>query len=248
MRKTRGRPYGQMMQVLRAYGQPTRKPASFEEFYDEKGRLKAMYETEAVYAWFQKRHAKGNLLIDPDGWYRRNGDEWKVPYGVRAALAAHLNLQQVVHKHPFFVTWVSPKTGKRLRKEFGSIANAMIFVAEQAQHVDPEASIVSKHGFYIPTPLMGKFPRHMGPQKKLHYWCPRCMQPRRFRRTGQVFEGSKKLWSSDREQYVWKNVKLAVLECVVCGITNRDGRFRASNQPVEKRRFKRGVRRAKKRR
>lgn len=225
-------------------GRPER-PASVADLFTEDNKLKMVYEREDVYAWFQRRHAKGNSLIDDDGFYRKNDVEWKVPYGVRDALKQRLYPVQLVYKFPFFVTWVSPKTGNRLRKNFMSIPHAIAFVAEQAQFVDENATIVSKHGFYIPRKLMGKFPRIM--HGKNHYWCPRCMQPQRFTRTGEIFYVQKKTWSREKERYEWPERKLAVIACVVCGITNRDAMFRRSNQPLEIRRIKKGVRRAKRR-
>lgn len=223
------------------------RPSSIEDLFTEAGKLKAVYEREDVYAWFQRRHAKGTSLIDDDGYYRRNGHEWKVPYGVRDALKQKLYPMQMVYKYPFFVTWFSPTTGKRLRKNFMSIPHAIAFVTEQAQFVDEEATIVSKHGIFIPRKLMGKFPRVMADGKN-YYWCPRCMQPKRFRRTGDTFSTLKKEWNTERGRYDWMERNLAVLSCIVCGITNRDHKFRVSNQPLEIRRFKKGVRRAKKRR
>lgn len=222
-------------------------PTSVEDFFTEAGKLKVEYEREDVYAWFQRRHAKGFSLIDDDGYYRKNGVEWKVPYGVRDALGKRLYPVQMVYKYPFFVTWISPKTGKRMRKNFMSIPHAIAFVAEQAQFVDANATIVSKHGIFIPRKLMGKFPRKMS-DGKTHYWCPRCMQPRRFQRTGDTFHGLKKEWNSDKGRYEFKERTLALLTCVVCGLTNRDHKFRISNQPLEIRRIKKGVRKAKRRR
>jgi hypothetical protein len=226
------------------------KISSVEELYVG-NRLKNEYLTDkSVYAWLQKRHGKGTAMIT-DGVYRRSGHEWKVPYGVRFALRAPLTNSQMAFKDPFFVTWISPRTGRRLKKNFMSLPHCIIFVAEKAQYVDPAATIVSKHGFYIPTGLMGKFPRPMGQPPKTYYWCPRCMSPQRFRRTGdQTFYARRKEWIvPDRgvPHYEWREHKLALLHCATCGITNRDDKFRACNQPLEKRKIKKGVRRVKRR-
>lgn len=235
--------------VLGADGSKRGRPSSVEDLFDGT-QLRGQYQSDDVYAWFQKRHSKGNSLIDSEGVWRRDGHEWKVPYGVRCALKEKLTFTQIATKYPFFATWVSPKTGKRLRKYFMSLPAAIDFVASKAQYVDEKASVVSRHGFYIPTKLMGKFPRKVG--RFTYYWCPRCMHPRRFHRTEEEFYANKKflVWNDKARAMVWewKNVKLAVMECTTCGITNRDAKFRASNQPVEKRKFKKGVTRAKRRR
>lgn len=207
-------------------------------------------ENQKVYAWFQKRHSKGYTLLDEDGvYYTRDGEHaWRVPYGIRQAMAVPLSYNQVVVKYPFYVTWISPKTGKRHKKYVPSIISGVHLIAERVQYADPDAWIVSRTvGYVVPEKLRGKFPRQMN--GKHMYWCPCCMTARRFRRRVPLedFYAQKKFWSEEKKRYIWKDVKLALLECAVCGITNRDRKFRASNQPYEKRRIKRGVRRLRKR-
>lgn len=197
------------------------------------------FMTNDVYAWFQKVHLSGsNLLIDEEGYYRRNGHVWKVPLGVRYAAKDPLRHCQLVNKHPWYVTWVSPKTGKRLRKNFMSLPRAIEFVAEKAQYVDPGATIVSKHGYMIPAKLRNKLPK---PWK----WCPGCMKARKFYRVRpeQTFYAMIR----DPVTLEMKERKLPLLMCRVCGTTNREPYYRRSNQLWVVRKFKRGVRRAKRR-
>jgi len=224
-------------------------PATVDELYG--GGMTGLlllgeYQVPELYAWFQKRHRAALKFIDEDGYYRRNGHEWRVPYGVRMAFKEKLVWGQMVHKYPYYVTWVSPKTGKRLKKYFMSLPLAIDFIASKAQYVDEDASVVVRLGFDIPQKLRGKFPRKLA--GRTHYWCPGCMQPRIFRRTGGEFFAMRKEWSSDKLRYEHKDRKLAELACPVCKLTNRDQKFRRSNQPWDKRKFKKGVRRAKKRR
>lgn len=236
--------------VRGGHGTKPPRPSSVEDFFGggEKGNLlKGEYNTPDVYAWFQNRHSKGTSFLDKDGYYRRNGHEWKVPYGVKQALTARLTVSQIANKYPFYVTWVSPKTGKRLKKYFMSLPHSLIFIAEKAQYVDEEACVVSRHGFFIPRKLMGKFPRRIA--GRMHYWCPCCMAPRKFRRRGdETFFAQRKEWSNEKNRYVWKERQLAILECPFCHITNRAHLWRKSNQPVEIRKIKKGVRRIKARR
>lgn len=212
--------------------------------------IQGRFDTDPVHAWFQKRHTFfADRLVDEDGWCRitdENGKhEWKVPYGVKYALTRPLLWAQIASQYPWYVTWVSPKNGKRLKKKFESLAAAVVFVTTRAQHVDPEAWVISRHGYDIPPPLRGKLPH-----KKLGYWCPCCMTNRKM--YAQVpeatFSALKKVWDPDKRQYVYKQRQLRVLKCKVCGTTNRDAKFRRSNQPWEVRKFKRGVTRARKRR
>lgn len=230
--------------------QVLRRPANVEDLYGggETGNLiHPDFDREDVYAWFQRRHAKGLALIDEDGFYRRDEHEWKVPYGVREALKVRLVYNQMAVKYPFYVTWLSPKTGKRHKKFVGSIAAGIMLIATRIQYVDPEACIVSRTVPYnIPAKLRGKFPRKMG--GKHVYWCPACMAPRTFKRVKPLTEflASRKVWSDKDDRYIWVDRKLALLQCTFCGTTNRDTKFRSCNQPYETRHIKPGVRRIKK--
>jgi len=210
-----------------------RKRRADDLFGGESGNLlQGRYQTEAVYAWFQKRHRSGLKFIDEDGYYVRNEHEWKVPYGVRYMLHERLLPAQVSNKYPFQVSWRSPRTGRRLFKNMQSLPHAIRFVAERAQYVDPKACIINRLGMDIPPKYRNKIP----PPYK---WCPRCMKPRRMRRlyrsTGdpQIFYGTVKVWNEQKGYYEYPEKKLALMACEVCGGTNRDPRFRRSNQPWE---------------
>jgi hypothetical protein len=189
-----------------------------------------------VRAALQRRHERGVSYIDKDGYWSQNGRRWRVPYGVRVAFEAQLTFDIIANKYPFYVQWHHPSRNggppRTMRRSCSSLGSACAF-ATRVSHIDSDVFIVVKNGFYIPRALMGKFPRRLA-DGRLYYWCPRCMQPRTMRRTvpDDIFYVNKKYLIDG--QYEWKNVKLAVLECSHCGITNRDRRFRASNQPVEK--------------
>jgi hypothetical protein len=212
--------------------------------------IQGRFDTDPVHAWFQKRHTFFNTrLIDEDGICRihdENGShEWKVPYGVKYALSKPLLWSQIATKYPWYVTWQSPRNQKRLKKKFESLAAAVVFITTRAQYVDEQASVISRTGYDIPPKLRGKLPH-----SKLGYWCPCCMDARKFYAVipEQEFSAMKKVWDSDQGRYKYVVRKLRVLKCKHCGITNRDAKFRRSNQPWEVRRFKRGVTRARRRR
>lgn len=234
---------------VRAMSRATRPatPANVDDFYggESGNHLKGEYHTERVYAWFQKRHKKGLSFIDADGVYRRNGHEWVVPLGVRFMLTQPLMPAQVAQKWPFLVTWRSPSTGKRLTKKMMSLPHAIVFVAERAQYVDSKACIINRLGVDIPPALRNKLP---SPWK----WCPRCMKPRKYRRlytsTGepQTFYATIKTQVGNHWEYPEK--KIALMACPVCQATNRDSKFRRSNQPWHKTVVKRGRTRVKRRR
>lgn len=233
----------------------TRKARSIDDLYGggESGNLiHPDFDTPKVHEWLQRRHVKGRKLIDEDGVFTCTVDgcrhRWKVPYGVRQALKQRLVYNQLAVKYPFYVTWISPKTGKRHKKYVSCIVSGIQLITTRIQYHDPDASIVSRTvGYPVPVKLRGKLPRRMN--GKMMYWCPLCMNARSFRRARPFaeFYAIKKVWSEDKGRYVWKERKLALLECMVCGCTNRDSKFRASNQPYELRKIKAGVRRIKRR-
>src|SRR4249919_718427 len=214
--------------MLRGDGDGERRPSSRSDLYGggTTGHLlQGRFHTAKVYGWFQRQHTKGVQLVDDDGYYRRNDHEWKIPYGLRIALHQPLLPPQYTTQWPFYVLWTSPRTGKKYKKFFGTMPQAIKFVAEKAQYVDPDASVVGRHVRDIPPKLRGKFPRTMGGHN--HYWCGYCMAPRRFRRRypEEKFSALKKFWSEEKGRYVEKEVTLAVIECRVCHGTNRDARF-----------------------
>lgn len=215
-------------------------PTSVAQLFGQGTLLRSEYHTERIYAWFQKRHHATDRFISPDHYYRRNGHEWKVPLGVRYALTVPLLPAQVAQKYPFLVTWRSVSRTKRYTKKMMSLPHAIIFVAEKAQYIDPRATIVSRLGVDIPPSLRNKLPRPW-------VWCTRCMQPRKFRRvfTSQgdpvTFYTQVKVWHTDKvtrrgEEGHWEypEKKLALMRCPVCGMTNREHKFRRSNQPWHK--------------
>ena len=216
--------------------------------------LKGRYGTERVYAWFQNRHRRGTHALD-HGVYRSADGKytWRVPATVQLCLEEPLSNSQMNNRLAWYVTWESPRTRRRLRKYFMSPWAAMEFIATKAARVDPHAALVSRtRPYYIPTKYRGKMPYKQEHRGKLRtwYWCPLCMQPRRFKavQPATEFYAMVKMWSDEKARYVWKDRKLRLLECTYCGCTNRESVFRRSNQPWEVRKFKRGARRARRRR
>src|SRR5262245_4509424 len=201
--------------------------------------------TKKVAALLQKRHEPRGL--DDDNVYRAEGREWKVPIGLAYAWRNPLRRHQMVVLHPWYVTWHSHKDGRRLKKEFQSLPYAVHFLATRAQFADPHAAVVAKHTYDIIPPLRGKLPRtHNGVK---YYWCPLCVTARPFYplTRERTFYAMVKTWVEEKGRYVWTDRTLRVLACRVCGCTNANASFRRSNQPWEKRTFKQGVRRARRR-
>jgi hypothetical protein len=225
--------------------------------------LQGRFGTGQIYAWFQKRHRRGIERLK-GGVYHSDeetqfGDDhsWKVPSSMIMCLELPLNNSQMNNRLAWYATWISPKTGERLKKYFMSPWQAVHFVATKAQYVDPSAAVVSRTRAYdIPAKYRGKLPHKQereGKRPLTWYWCPLCMQPRRFRAVRvygklQDFHGIVKSWSDEKQTYIPKERKLRLLECSVCECTNRDTIFRRSNQPWEVRKFKKGARRARRRR
>jgi hypothetical protein len=188
----------------------------------------------------QNRHSKGAGIIlsriGPDKVYRNGEHEWKIPFGVVHALKKPLVHSQLANKYPWYVTWRSPKTGKRLKKYFNTLYQAIVFTAEQAQYVDKQATIVCRIGIEIPHALVGKLPR---PWK----WCPCCMKARKYKRVYPPETFSKII----RHPETWeeKLVEVPLFRCTVCGLTNRDFKYLRSNYWLVSRKIKKGVRKVK---
>jgi hypothetical protein len=237
--KSEGRRDTRVSDVRRA----VRRVSRDDLYSPQTGFLHGKYDTEKVYAWFQRQHKASAVLIDDDGYFHSGEHRWRVPYGVRLCLRKPLLWTHMVKRQAWFVTWKSPKTGQRLRKYFASPWHGLVFITEKVQYVDPHAALVNRNGYDIPAKLRGKIPL---PYK----WCPRCMTARRFKavRPQETFHAMRKEWNDDKEKYEYKDRELRLLHCPQCGLTNRDSTMRRSNQPWEKRVFKKGVRRARRRR
>lgn len=206
----------------------------------ETGRLLLTDYSERKVGVLKSRDLERTLkLIGDDGHYRRNGYNVKVPYGVRHALQQPLVHTQIVNKYPWAVIWKG-KDGCPRRKLCMTIISAIEFMA-LARRKGVRASIVSRQrGYDIPPKLRNKIP-------KPYKWCPFCMDARKYRRVGDdhKFSALRKEWSEEKQRYVWKERKIYLMRCEVCGLSNREITFRRSNQPWEVRKFKRRARRAK---
>jgi hypothetical protein len=211
--------------------------------------LQGRFGTPKVYAWLQNRHRRGIKQLD-DGVYHSGRHSWRVPTTVQLCLKEPLSNSQMNNRLAWYVTWVSPRTGQRLKKYFMSPWVGIEFMATKAARVDPHAALVSRtRPYHIPAKYRGKLP-HKDANGKTWYWCPLCMQPRRFKavKPAAEFYATVKVWSEEKQIYIPKDRKLRLLECPYCECTNRETVFRRSNQPWELRKFKRGARRARRRR
>jgi hypothetical protein len=231
-----------MAKVADLYGGGIAGKLMRAEYRDDRGNPKPKVEQ-----FIQKRHIVARDLVGADGVYRYGEHEWKVPLGLLYYWHRPLRRHQMVVFHPWWATWISPKTSRRLRKEFTSLPHAIHFVATKAQYVDPRAAVTAKQPYDVIPALRGKLPKlHNG---RRFYWCPCCVTARPFFAIipERKFSVLKKVWSDEKGRYIWVQRDVRVLACQTCGITNRDGAFRRSNQPWEKRRFSQGVRRARRR-
>jgi predicted ATPase len=183
---------------------------------------------------YQERGALAALKMGQDGY--------KVPYGVKVALASELYHTQIVHRHPWAVVWFS--NGKRYAAKKTTLVGAVQLHRQLILEygvLPANATIISRsRGYDIPAKLRGKLPK---PWK----WCPRCMKPRKFQLhpSGQTTHVRRKEWSEDYQRYEFKERLVNLLWCPVCKTTHRDPVFRRSNQPWEIRKFRRGARKAK---
>ena len=239
-----------MANLSKLYGSGVTGNLMQERFRDPFGNPKAKVEQ-----LLQARHMNGRGTVGEDHVYHsvngRGDHSWKVPYGLLYYWAKPIRRNQMVILEPWYATWISPKTGKRLKKMFQSLPQAIHFVATRAQYVDPNASVISKQGYDIPPKLRGKLPKKT--LRGTYYWCPFCVTARLFHRVRPEvqFNALKKVWVAPTPKkpghYDFRDRRMRLLACKTCGCTNQNHVWRRSNQPWEKRKFKRGARRAKSR-
>lgn len=217
-------------------------PDSIAGLYDEAGKLRSEFQAHRpamrALVHYHERAANAALAMT-------NGD-YKVPMIVEIVRKFPVIYGQVAHRRPFVVIWIMRDEDGHRKKHYKFCANIGAAVAFHKQIVDrvPNATIVSRaRAYHVPPLLRGKLP-------KPWLWCPRCCKPRKFVVSGdgsQTFFTMKKEWSDEEGRYVPRERRVRLIECPMCGFTNRDPVMRQSNQPWEVRRFKRGVTRAKRR-
>jgi hypothetical protein len=214
------------MEALRRLRDSYPLPRKVSDLFQTSGMLKPEYaEHRPARRAIEAYHQRNNVRVA----------EYKVDLGVRQALKLPLLHQQLVHREPWAVYWLA--NGRRYKKRFTSLGAAIEFHARVIQQV-PNATIISRsRGYHIPPSLRGKLPKGW-------VWCPHCMKPRKYRRhpSGETFSVFKK----DPVTFQRKLRDVALLICPMCQNTNRDHVYRASNQPWEIRKFKRGATRARK--
>jgi hypothetical protein len=169
----------------------------------------------------------------------RNG--YKVPNNVEFFLQGGFVWNQIVHQHPWAVYVL--QDGRRKRKRFNNLYEAVRWHAEH-HHEYPSSGIVSLcHSYELPAKY--RFTKEKLPKK--FKWCPRCGTFRVFKRTSpaQQFPAMRKVWSDEKQRYIWKDQLIWLTECQLCGLPNRDAVMRRSNLPYEIRKIKRGVKKVK---
>jgi hypothetical protein len=167
--------------------------------------------------------------------------------GIRQAARLPWSANQLAHRYPWAVLWIRRVDGKRKRykKLCIHLYEATAFRNMLHERGIPNATVVSRaRSYHIPVELIGRLP-------KPWVWCPNCMKPRKYRRVGdETIYAQKKIKVVSRRgtvNYEYRERRVALLQCPMCGCTNRNMVYRQSNQPFNKRKFKRGVTRTKSR-
>jgi uncharacterized protein YlbG (UPF0298 family) len=168
--------------------------------------------------------------------------------GIHQAARLPPAANQLSHRYPWAVMWLRrDKEGelKKYKKLCVNLAEAVSVRNRLHKGGIKNATVVSRaRSYYIPVELIGRIP-------KPWVWCPHCMKPRKYRRSGDdTIFAMKKVKVLDRRgnvSYDYRERRVALLYCPLCGCTNRNQVYRMSNQPFHKRRFKQGATRAKSR-
>lgn len=184
-----------------------------------------------------------SMAVDALLGLSRNG--YKVPKNVEFFLAGGFVWNQIAQRRPWavYVLISSPKGTKRKRKRFNNLYEAVNFHRKISPKY-PSSGVVSLGRAYDLPPewriRKEKLPRRFK-------WCPHCGAFRVFSKATpeETFTTLKKIWSEDKQRYVWVERKVWLIECQLCGHTNRSDVYRRSNQPWEVRRIRQGRKRVK---
>lgn len=217
--------------ALRARLRP--KVSKFEELWDTGGMLLAPFvesDLDAKDGPLARRQRKAVVAA-----MKLGDDGYKVPRIVMIAYkAGDFIMCQVAQRYPWAV--IAKTDDKTYVKKCETMLRAVEVHKRWVEKV-PNATIVSRvRGYDIPPELRGKLPAGWK-------WCPRCCKGRKFKpvEPAQHFYAERKEWDYQLGRYVWKERRLKLLECPLCGCTNRDPIFRRSNQPWEVKRLRAGT-------
>lgn len=176
----------------------------------------------------------------------KNG--YKVPKNVEFFLQGGFVWNQVAIRYPWAVYVLIPVEGgrpKRKRRRFNNLYEAVEYHSKVMKKY-PSSGIVSLARAYE-LPAEWRFRKEKLPKK--WKWCPHCGVFRVFKivHPREEFTVLKKVWSDEKQRFIFTERRVALVECQLCGHTNRSPIWRRSNQPWEVRRFKPGVKRARRR-
>lgn len=168
--------------------------------------------------------------------------------GIAQAARLPFVANQLSHRYPWAVMWIKRDEDggrKRYKKLCTNLYQAVWFRQRVQDAGVSNATVISRaRSYHIPVELIGRLP-------KPWVWCPHCMKPRKYHRVGDetIFAQKKVQVVSKRGvvSYEYRERRVALLACPMCGCTNRNMIYRQSNQPFHKRKFKRGVTRTKSR-
>lgn len=219
---------------IRSRARPRVKRVS--DAYDD-GKLKGVFiGTDLEEVLMRRQHT---LAINAVLSLSTNG--YRIPNNVDVFISGGFVVGQVASQRPWAVYVLI--NGKRRRRRFNNLYDAIRY-HRKIHSKFPSSGIVSLGRSYELPPQL-RFKKNKWPKR--FKWCPRCCAPRAFKRREPVetFSALVKLWSEEKERYVWTERTLYVTECQLCGLTNRNDVFRRSNLPYEKRRIRQRATRVK---
>lgn len=230
--------FNKNLKAIRSRARP--KVTTVSALYKE-GRLRSEFQITDVEDKLIRRQADlaQRALVE-----LRNG--YQPPRNITWILDQGFVWTQIANEHPWAVMWIK-KDGSRGRKRFNNLYAAIAW-HRRAVKKNHTARIVSRGRAYdIPRDLRLKKDR----LPKKFKWCPFCADFRVYRKVYPLeqFYAMVKVRGIDKKgdpKWEWKERKLWLTECQLCGNTNRNPVYRRSNQPWNLIVVKAGKRRTKK--
>lgn len=198
--------------------------------YNERGQLRPEFldtDLEAKLMVLQRKLAL-------DAVNKLSSKKYPIPKNVHVFVAQGFAWNQIAHEKPWAVYVL--RDGKRKRLRFNNLREAIIF-HKKCYKQGLSCGIVSLcRAYALPEDL--RFKKDKYPDR--FKWCPNCAEFRVFTRVRPeaFFFSLIKTWDDKDQRFIFPERKIYVMECQLCGNTNRSEHYRRANQPYEVRTIK----------
>lgn len=169
-----------------------------------------------------------------DAVNKLSSKKYPIPKNVHVFVDQGFAWNQIAHEKPWAVYILTQ--GHRKRKRFNNLREAIEF-HKRCYKQQLSCGIVSLcRAYALPSDLRLKKDGYPDKFK----WCPYCAEFRVFKRShpDQFFFAQIKTWDTKNDRWIFPERRLYLMECQLCGHTNRNEAFRRANQPYQVRTIK----------